>query len=98
MAQENELCPGYYTWDLLNAMRLCGAIPIVITAAGLPDYEAEVGPFPLVNASRAGWLVEVRRRRRNACVHACTHARMHTGRQAGRQAGMPASRRAGRPS
>ena len=48
LAEENELCPGYYTWDLLNAMRLCGAIPIVITAAGLPDYEAEVGAFPLV--------------------------------------------------
>ena len=61
LAEENELCPGYYTWDLINAIKLCGAIPIIFTAGGLPDYGAEVGPFPSVNASRRGWLREVQR-------------------------------------
>ena len=55
------MCAGYYTWDLLNAINLCGAIPIVMTVGGLPDYVAELGAFPLVNASRRGWLAEVRR-------------------------------------
>lgn len=61
LAEENELCPGYYTWDLLNAINLCGAIPIIFTVDGLPDYEAELGPFPHVNATKRGWLQEVSR-------------------------------------
>ena len=55
------MCPGYYTWDLLTAIRLCGAIPIVFSAAAKPDHEAELGEFPHVDASRPGWLVEARR-------------------------------------
>ena len=97
LAEENELCEGYYTFDLVHAIKVsppsspylqprdglvrpahafarllvpyhafharaikvCGAIPIVYTAGGLPDYHAELGHFPLVNASRSGWMREV---------------------------------------
>ena len=55
LAEENDLCPGYVGMNVVNAMQLCGAIPIIFEAGGLPGYEAEFGPFPHVNASRPGW-------------------------------------------
>lgn len=61
LAEENDLCPGYVGMNVVNAMQLCGAIPIIFEAGGLPGYEAEFGPFPHVNASRPGWLAKARR-------------------------------------
>ena len=61
LADENDLCPGYVGMNVINAVGLCGAIPIVFELGGAPGYEAEYGPFPHVNSATAGWLGLVRR-------------------------------------
>jgi hypothetical protein len=65
LAVENNACHDWVSLNLCQALA-CGAIPIVKsiwTPTGItPDYHALYGPgLPLVNASRPGWLEEVRR-------------------------------------
>ena len=40
---------------------MCGAIPIVRTRRGQPDYTAAYGDLPLVDAGKRGWMNEVRK-------------------------------------
>ena len=61
LAVENEACPDYVTHGLQEMLKNCGAIPLIATIDGLPKYEELIGSFPLVNASRPGWLTTARR-------------------------------------
>ena len=61
LAIENNACEDYVTRSLFQALAVCGAIPIVKAPRGVPDYVGLFGRFPYVNASRPGWLDEVRR-------------------------------------
>lgn len=59
LAVENKRCPGWISSDLKHALVECGAIPIIHTVSGLPDYWGDVGGFPAINASQPGWLRKV---------------------------------------
>ena len=76
LADESNHCPGYITMNLANAFSVCGAIPIIHQTAGLPDYYAELGYFPNVNASERGWLREAQRLMENDTHY---HALLETG-------------------
>ena len=49
LAIENNACEDYVSEKLLEAVR-CGAVPIVRTYKGLPDYQGLFGPLPLLDA------------------------------------------------
>ena len=49
LAIENNACEDYVSEKLLEAVR-CGAVPIVRTYNGLPDYKSLYGPLPLLDA------------------------------------------------
>ena len=60
LAIENEQCPGYIGVNVKGVVDSCGAIPIVLSLAGVPDYKTLVGAhFPMVDASEEGWLQQV---------------------------------------
>jgi hypothetical protein len=59
-AVENHACHDYISRTLYEAVAVCGAIPIVATHRGVPDYDGALGPIPRVDASAPGWLDEVR--------------------------------------
>ena len=50
LAIENNACEDYVSEKLLEAVR-CGAVPIVRTVKGLPDYQALLGNLPLLDAA-----------------------------------------------
>ena len=50
LAIENNACEDYVSEKLLEAVR-CGAVPIVRTVKGLPDYGKLFGPLPLLDAA-----------------------------------------------
>ena len=49
LAIENNACEDYVSEKLLEAVR-CGAVPIVRTFKGLPNYKSLYGPLPLLDA------------------------------------------------
>ena len=59
LAVENFACEDWITQNIRHAV-VCGAIPIVATRGGVPDYDAIVGKLPRIDAGQAGWLDEVR--------------------------------------
>ena len=65
LAVENEACSGWVSPNLEHAVQ-CGAIPIVHTVGGLPEYSTLFGDggsrfgFPHIDASQRGWLTRVR--------------------------------------
>lgn len=61
VAVENNACADWVSEHIYQAIVRCGAIPIVKTHRGLPDYAALYGRLPLVDAARDGWLETVRR-------------------------------------
>ena len=60
MAVENAACPDYITGKLLHAFE-CGAIPIIKTVDGHPNYAGILGTFPSIDAGVPGWLEIVRK-------------------------------------
>ena len=50
LAVENNACRDYVSEKLFKAVQ-CGAVPLVRTVRGVPDYTANVGPLPLLDAS-----------------------------------------------
>jgi len=60
VAVENNACADWVSEHIYQAIVRCGAIPIVKTHRGLPDYAALYGRLPLVDAARDGWLETVR--------------------------------------
>lgn len=68
---QNAACDDYINNNLHQALALCGAIPIVLTVDGVPDYRTpgegggdiigEGGGIPRVDAAHPRWLHEVRR-------------------------------------
>ena len=60
MAVENAACPDYITGKLIHALE-CGAIPIIKTVDGHPNYAGILGTFPFIDAGRPGWIDIVRK-------------------------------------
>ena len=61
LAIENNACEDYVSEKLLEAVR-CGAVPIVRTFKGLPDYAGLFGPFPVLDAEKLDVAFEARLR------------------------------------
>ena len=61
VAIENNACEDYVSEKLLEAVR-CGAVPIVRTVKGLPDYKSLYGSLPVLDAVELGGAFEVRLR------------------------------------
>ena len=61
VAVENHACPDWVSEHIYESVALCGAIPIVRTRRGQPDYTAAYGDLPLVDAGKRGWMNEVRK-------------------------------------
>ncbi|KAL1523846.1 hypothetical protein AB1Y20_018767 [Prymnesium parvum] len=61
LAVENNACDGWISQNLCNVVEMCGAIPIIKSVNGWPDYRKLYGQIPLLNASKPGWLDEARR-------------------------------------
>ena len=61
LAIENNACEDYVSEKLLEAVR-CGAVPIVRTFKGLPDYRGLYGPLPLLDAEKLDDAFEARLR------------------------------------
>lgn len=61
LAIENNACEDYVSEKLLEAVR-CGAVPIVRTHKGLPDYHDLFGPLPLLDAEKLDGAFEARLR------------------------------------
>ena len=59
VAVQHTACRDYISDNLHIALK-CGAVPIINRIGGVPDYEAILGRFPHVDASRPGWLQTVR--------------------------------------
>ena len=59
LAIENNACEDYVTEKLLKAVQ-CGAVPIVRTKKGLPDYLGLVGRLPLLDAASLDDAFEAR--------------------------------------
>lgn len=51
LAVENSACTDYVTEKLIQAVG-CGAIPIVRSINGMPNYESLYGKFPMLDATR----------------------------------------------
>ena len=60
LAIENEVCEDFVGRNLLLALQ-CGAIPIVQTVGGIPDYRGLFGPLPMIDVNRRGWLSKLHR-------------------------------------
>lgn len=58
LAIENNACEDYVSEKLLEAVR-CGAVPIVRTVKGVPDYGRLFGPLPLLDAATLDTAFEV---------------------------------------
>jgi hypothetical protein len=61
LAIENNACEDYVSEKLLEAVR-CGAVPIVRTVKGVPDYRRLFGPLPLLDAASLDDAFETRLR------------------------------------
>ena len=55
LAIENSMCEDYVTEKLMHAVR-CGAVPIVASYQGVPNYEELFGPFPRIEL-RLRWKI-----------------------------------------
>jgi hypothetical protein len=59
LAIENNACEDYVSEKLLEVVR-CGAVPLVRTVHGLPDYRRLFGPLPLLDAASLDSAFETR--------------------------------------
>ena len=80
VAIEDENCPNFVTYNLEIALQ-CGAIPIVLSVNGHPNYSAQFGSeqVPLIDASQAGWLRRVHRIMRDDSYYAAFVSRLQGG-------------------